>query len=211
MATYSSTLAWRIPWTEEPGGLQSMELDTTEHVPLPFSFKQEKTLRSHNANCFVVALQRVGSITYLKFVQISKDWWRYMHSKRAWKDLLFTSKGFWGEQGRPQGQSKMTWVKKGTSVLLFTVFREWGLGQGAWTQVSQGLDFGSRRRNARGLLSARPDMTQEGSRNLCHFSFCSITVRSLYQCCKKWIKMILEVSIAALFNKYVNYLYKKIS
>ena len=32
-ATHSSTLAYRIPWTEEPGGLQSMgsqELDTTE-------------------------------------------------------------------------------------------------------------------------------------------------------------------------------------
>ena len=26
MATYSSILAWRISWTEEPGGLQSMEL-----------------------------------------------------------------------------------------------------------------------------------------------------------------------------------------
>ena len=24
MATHSSTLAWQIPWTEEPGGLQSM-------------------------------------------------------------------------------------------------------------------------------------------------------------------------------------------
>ena len=24
MATHSSVLAWRIPWTEEPGGLQSM-------------------------------------------------------------------------------------------------------------------------------------------------------------------------------------------
>ena len=24
MATHRSTLAWRIPWTEEPGGLQSM-------------------------------------------------------------------------------------------------------------------------------------------------------------------------------------------
>ena len=24
-ATHSSILAWRIPWTEEPGGLQSME------------------------------------------------------------------------------------------------------------------------------------------------------------------------------------------
>ena len=23
VATYSSTLAWKIPWTEEPGGLQS--------------------------------------------------------------------------------------------------------------------------------------------------------------------------------------------
>ena len=32
MATYSSVLAWRIPWTEEPGRLQSMgsqEVDTT--------------------------------------------------------------------------------------------------------------------------------------------------------------------------------------
>ena len=26
MATCSSILAWRIPWTEEPGGLQSMVL-----------------------------------------------------------------------------------------------------------------------------------------------------------------------------------------
>ena len=25
MATHSGILAWRIPWTEEPGGLQSME------------------------------------------------------------------------------------------------------------------------------------------------------------------------------------------
>ena len=31
MATHSSILTWRIPWTEEPGGLQSMEeLDTTK-------------------------------------------------------------------------------------------------------------------------------------------------------------------------------------
>ena len=26
MADHSSILAWEIPWTEEPGGLQSMEL-----------------------------------------------------------------------------------------------------------------------------------------------------------------------------------------
>ena len=37
MATHSSILAWRIPWTEEPGGLQFVgykELDTTEQLSL---------------------------------------------------------------------------------------------------------------------------------------------------------------------------------
>ena len=35
MATHSSILAWRIPWTEEPGGLQSMghkDSDMTERL-----------------------------------------------------------------------------------------------------------------------------------------------------------------------------------
>ena len=31
MATYSSILAWKIPWTEEPGGLQSMTLPRVGH------------------------------------------------------------------------------------------------------------------------------------------------------------------------------------
>ena len=31
MASHSSILAWRIPWTEEPGGLQSMELQRVGH------------------------------------------------------------------------------------------------------------------------------------------------------------------------------------
>ena len=30
MATHSSILAWRIPWTEEPGGLQSMGLQKSQ-------------------------------------------------------------------------------------------------------------------------------------------------------------------------------------
>ena len=39
MATHSSILAWRIPWTEEPGGLQSMghkESDTPERLHFHF-------------------------------------------------------------------------------------------------------------------------------------------------------------------------------
>ena len=40
MAPHSSTLAWKIPWTEEPGGLQSMgslESDMTERLHFHFS------------------------------------------------------------------------------------------------------------------------------------------------------------------------------
>ena len=41
MATHSSILAWRIPWTEELGGLQSTghkESDTTERLYFHFHF-----------------------------------------------------------------------------------------------------------------------------------------------------------------------------
>ena len=31
MATHSNILAWRIPWTEEPGGLQSMGSQRVGH------------------------------------------------------------------------------------------------------------------------------------------------------------------------------------
>ena len=31
MTTHSSILAWKIPWTEDPDGLQSMGLQRVEH------------------------------------------------------------------------------------------------------------------------------------------------------------------------------------
>ena len=38
MATHSSILAWRIPWTEEPGGLHRVaESDMTERLTLSLS------------------------------------------------------------------------------------------------------------------------------------------------------------------------------
>ena len=45
MVTHSSILVWRVPWTEEPGGIQSMELQRAGHdwvtniyiISLPFS------------------------------------------------------------------------------------------------------------------------------------------------------------------------------
>ena len=43
MAIHSSILAWKIPWTEEPGGLQSMgckESDTTEQLNTEYPLLQ---------------------------------------------------------------------------------------------------------------------------------------------------------------------------
>ena len=51
MATHSSTLAWKIPWMEEPGRLQSMgreELDTTEQLPFHFH-ALEKEMATHSS------------------------------------------------------------------------------------------------------------------------------------------------------------------
>ena len=55
MDTHSSILAWKIPWTEEPGGLQSMKsqkvLDTTERLTyssVQFSYSvMSNSLQSH--------------------------------------------------------------------------------------------------------------------------------------------------------------------
>ena len=50
MATHSTILAWRIPWTEEPGRLQSRgrkELDTTERLPHHFTYTHMHALIPH--------------------------------------------------------------------------------------------------------------------------------------------------------------------
>ena len=52
MAPHSSTLAWKIPWMEEPGRLQSMGLlrvDTTERLHFHFSLSCiEKEMATHS-------------------------------------------------------------------------------------------------------------------------------------------------------------------
>ena len=53
MAPHSSTLAWKIPWMEEPGRLQSMgslESDTTELLHFHFHFHVlEKEMATHSS------------------------------------------------------------------------------------------------------------------------------------------------------------------
>ena len=47
MATHYSVLAWRIPWTEDPGRLQSMGVTRVRHdsaakPPLPYYILKER-------------------------------------------------------------------------------------------------------------------------------------------------------------------------
>ena len=52
IASHSSTLAWRVPWMEEPGGLQSMGSlrDTTERLHFTFQFPAlEKAMATHSS------------------------------------------------------------------------------------------------------------------------------------------------------------------
>ena len=52
-ATHSSTLAWKIPWTEEPGGLQSMgSKSRTQLSDFTFTFyfhALEKEMATHSS------------------------------------------------------------------------------------------------------------------------------------------------------------------
>ena len=47
MATHSSILAWKTPWTEEPGGLQSMGVpkSTGTHITLKGNFIWDVTFK----------------------------------------------------------------------------------------------------------------------------------------------------------------------
>ena len=54
METYSSILAWEIPWTEEPGGLQSRELQRVRHDEQLYSLKI--TMRVKRAEAGVMLL-----------------------------------------------------------------------------------------------------------------------------------------------------------
>ena len=52
MAPHSSTLAWKIPWTEEPGRLQSIAKSWTRLSDFPFTFHfqaLEKEMATHSS------------------------------------------------------------------------------------------------------------------------------------------------------------------
>ena len=53
MVTHSSILAWKIPWIEEPGGLQSMGSQRIRH---DLATKQQQQVNPHILSCLFAFL-----------------------------------------------------------------------------------------------------------------------------------------------------------
>ena len=92
MATHSSFLAWRIPWTDEPGGLQSIESKksdmtaATGRTPMPSVFKLN-SVTVYSLDVFLSQFELVhcsvssSNCCFLTCIQVSQE---------AGKEILYS-------------------------------------------------------------------------------------------------------------------------
>ena len=89
MATHSSTLAWKIPWMEGPGGLQSIEFHRVRHVSdVQAGFRKGRGTRDQIANIHWIiekAIEFQKNI-YFCFIDYAKAFDCVDHNK-LWKIL----------------------------------------------------------------------------------------------------------------------------
>ena len=79
MATHSSTLAWQIPWTGEPGGLQSvgsLESDTTERLHFHFSLSCIGEGNGNPLQRFCLENPRDGRPWWAAIYGVAQSWTR---------------------------------------------------------------------------------------------------------------------------------------
>ena len=115
LATHSSILAWRIPWTEEPGGLQSMGLQGVRHdwaintfiltlsmcISLPLSFPCHMLfICSSYLLSFFLLIQKLKNMYVCLFWMLIIYWSHALqrYSPRLWLELktqIFTIITMW--------------------------------------------------------------------------------------------------------------------
>ena len=79
MATHSSTVAWKIPWMEEPGRLQSMggeESDTTERLHFQFSLSCIGEGNGNPFQCSCLENPRDGGAWWAAICGVTQSWTR---------------------------------------------------------------------------------------------------------------------------------------
>ena len=102
MARHSSTLAWKIPWMEEPGRLQSMgckESDTTEQLHLHFSLSCIEEGNGNPLQCSCLENPRDGGawLAAVYGVTQSRTRLKQLSSSSSWYSCLQNSidRGAW--------------------------------------------------------------------------------------------------------------------
>ena len=79
MAPHSRTLAWKIPWMEEPGRLQSMgslESDTTEQLHFHFSLSCIGEGNGNPLQCSYLENPREGEAWWAADYGVAQSWTR---------------------------------------------------------------------------------------------------------------------------------------
>ena len=112
MAPHSSTLAWKIPWTEEPGRLQSMgslESDRTERLHFHFSLSCIGEGNGNPLQCSCLENPRDG-----------RAWWAAVYGVTQSRTQLNRLSSSSSSPDPSFSASRVTWAGKGfpRSVLL---------------------------------------------------------------------------------------------
>ena len=113
MATHSSTLAWKIPWTEEPGRLQTMgSLSRTRLSDFTFTFHfraLEKEMATHSSVLAwrIPGTGEPGGLPSLGSHRVGHDWsdlaaWFYKIIAKTGLVSVSTSQGVGTGAGTPQ-------------------------------------------------------------------------------------------------------------
>ena len=101
MATQSSTLAWKIPWTEEPGRLQSMGLPRVRHDERLHFLISLSCIREGNGNplqcsCLENPRAEPGGLPSMGSHRVGHDWSDLAAaSEEAFKEILCLSLNDW--------------------------------------------------------------------------------------------------------------------
>ena len=86
MATHSSILAWRVPWTEEPGGLQSIGLQRAGHDWVTHTFTFLLFFLKHLVSCYAYFCNHciIGYLGGCLLLKINSPWFLLLYAPGGW-------------------------------------------------------------------------------------------------------------------------------
>ena len=152
MASHSSTLAWKIPWKEEPGRLQSMESLSRTRLSITFTFRFHALEKAMAAHSSVLAWRipgtvKLGGLLSMGSHRVGHDWsdlaaaaaffcidtpFLFIHSLQWWLFMVFSL--------YLTGENKAVWAcARLTADLKLFFFLGKYQGMGGWVIWSEYL------------------------------------------------------------------------